>query len=274
MPAPAANKRVKGVSIYRPFVYGNVARPIDPDKRPEGVPSDHSHQWTVWVKGVNDEDISYWLRKVQFKLHDTYANSLRTIDQPPFEVTETGWGEFELTIKLYFVPESGEKAQTLWHSLKIHPYGPDAETQRAERRPVISQNYEEVIFNEPSEQFYEILTGGGAGGTGAVVVAGGKGGRGGKAAAGKGRGGKGAAAAAARGGDLSGSGVGRTAEIPLRSTKENIYSRDTEGKELDRMKEAIKKVDELIGEEREKLSKREALLESLRKAEGVPPKRK
>ncbi len=186
-----------------------------------------------------------------------------------------------MTIKLYFAPESGEKPQTLWHSLKIHPYGPDAEVQRAERRPVISQNYEEVIFNEPSEQFYEILTGGSGGGPAAGTgtgAAGGKTGRGGKTAAGKGRGGKGAAGrgdlSGGGGGGGGGSGVAKTAEIPLRSTKENIYSRDTEGKELDRMKEAIKKVDELIGEEREKLTKREAMLESLRKAEGVPPKRK
>lgn len=186
-------------------------------------------------------------------------------------MTETGWGEFELTIKLHFIPEANEKPQTLWHSLKIHPFGPDAEIHKAEGRPVIAQNYEEVIFNEPAEPFYEILTGGSGGG--AAGGGGGKAGRGGKTAAGKGRGGKGGAGAGRGGGD-SGSGVGRTAEIPLRSTKENIFSRDTEGKELDRMKEAIKKVDELIGEEREKLSTREAMLESLRKAEGVPLKRK
>ena len=65
-------------------MFGNIAIPIDPAKRPEGVPQDHSHQWTVWVKGVDDEDISYWLKKVQFKLHDTYANSLRSESYRPF----------------------------------------------------------------------------------------------------------------------------------------------------------------------------------------------
>ena len=180
-------------------------------------------------------------------------------------MTETGWGEFELAIKLYFVPESGEKPQTLWHSLKIHPYGPEAEIQRIQRRPITSQNYEDVIFNEPVEPFYHILTGGPD-----------KPLRGGKSAA------KGAAAAAAAaasgsrsslGGKSSGRGGGgsgsRTAEIPLRSSQDNPYGRDTEGKELDRITDAIKKVDELIIEERDRLAAREATLDQLRKTEGL-----
>ncbi|KAI9846399.1 MAG: NuA4 histone H4 acetyltransferase complex and the SWR1 complex subunit [Sclerophora amabilis] len=253
MPASAGSKRVKGVSIYRPFVYGSIARPIDENQRPEGIPSDHSHQWTVWVKGVDDEDISYWLKKVQFKLHETYANAVRTIEQPPFEVTETGWGEFELSIKLFFIPESSEKPQTLWHTLKLHPYGPDAEAVRAERRPIIAQHYEEVMFNEPSEQFYEVLTGGPE-----------------KPARGKG-GGKGGSKQASLAKADQGT---RTAEIPSKPTRENPFSRETEGRELDRMKEALRKVDETIVKEREKLAEREATLERLRQSEGIVVSRK
>ncbi|KAI9828264.1 MAG: NuA4 histone H4 acetyltransferase complex and the SWR1 complex subunit [Phylliscum demangeonii] len=252
MPAPLGGKRVKGVSVFRPFVFGNISRPIDSDHRPPDVPSDHSHQWTVWVKGVNDEDISYWLKKVQFKLHDTYASSLRVVEQPPFEITETGWGEFEMAIKLYFVPESGEKPQTIWHTLKIHPWGPDAEAQRVEKRPIISQNYEEIIFNEPVEAFYDLLTGGGGHASEKPSSARGK------AAAAKGAS-KQAHAVAAR--VEAGA---RTAEIPLRSTRENPYSRDTEGKELDRMRDAVRKVEELIRAERETLKQREAALEEFK----------
>lgn len=170
------------------------------------------------------------------------------IEQPPFEVNETGWGEFDVMIKLYFVPESGEKPQTLWHTLKIHPYGPDAEAQRAEKRSIVSQNYEEVVFNEPVEQFYDILTRG--------------------PEKGKGKGGKsGSKQASMRG-------HGRTAEIPQRDSRDNPYSRETEGKELDRMKEALRKVDEMITLERQKLTEKERMLEELRKEEGIPPKKK
>ncbi|KAJ5168999.1 Protein AF-9 [Penicillium canariense] len=224
MPSATGNKRVKGVSVFRPFIFGSEAQPFDPEKRPANAPPDHTHQWRIFVKGVNDEDISYWLKKVQFKLHETYAQAVRTIETPPFEVVETGWGEFEIQIKLYFLPESGEKPQTLWHSLKLHPYGPDAEGMKERREVVVSQNYEEVIFNEPVEP-------------------------------GKGKNAK-----------MN----GRTAEIPLGDSPKNPYSRATEGKELDRMAEATKTVEQMIKEEKEKLIEREKYLAELRETEGVP----
>ena len=220
-------------------VFGSEAKLFDPEKRPADAPPDHTHQWRVFVKGINDEDISYWLKKVQFKLHETYAQNVRTIEQPPFEVVETGWGEFEIQIKLYFTPESNEKPQTLWHSLKLHPYGPDAEGMKERREVVVSQNYEEVIFNEPVEPFYEVLTGGPA----AVPRAKGKQSR-----------------------QIS----SRTADIPLNSTPTNPYSRVTENTELDRMAEATKTVEQMIKEEKERLVEREKTLAELRESEGVP----
>lgn len=83
------------------------------------------------------------------------------IEHPPFEVSETGWGEFEIQIKLFFVPECTEKAQTLFHFLKLHPYiGDKAELElaRQQRRPVLSYVYDEIIFNEPTEAMYDLLT--------------------------------------------------------------------------------------------------------------------
>jgi YEATS domain-containing protein 4 len=230
------------------LVYGSEAQLFDPAKRPANIPEDHTHQWRVFVKGVNDEDISYWLKKVQFKLHETYAQSVRTIESPPFEVTETGWGEFEIQIKLYFVPESTEKPQTLWHSLKLHHYGLDAEERKARREVVISQNYEEVMFNEPVEPFYDLLTGG----TGVVG-----------AQHNKGKAGKGGAKQAHI--------TGRTAEIPYSDSPKNPYSQKAEAKELDRLAEAVKTVDKMVAEERIKLAERDAYLVELKKSEGLPP---
>lgn len=224
-------------------VFGSIAKPFDVNNRPPGIDVDHTHQWSVYVKGVDDEDISYWLKKVQFKLHETYSNNLRTIEAPPFEVSETGWGEFEVQIKLYFVPEANEKAQTLWHGLKLHPYGPDAERQRERKDAIISQNYEEVVFNEPVEQFYEILTSG-------PPPLRGKGSKGSKQMPPK------------RGSE-------RSAEIPYAETPNNPYSQKTEGAELDRLNEAIKSVDAMLKEDRLKLAEREKTLEALRKSNGL-----
>lgn len=51
---------------------------MNPDKKPPNLPPDHTHQWTVSVRGVGENDISHFIKKVQFKLHDTYANPLRS----------------------------------------------------------------------------------------------------------------------------------------------------------------------------------------------------
>ncbi|RMZ82090.1 hypothetical protein DV737_g2159, partial [Chaetothyriales sp. CBS 132003] len=243
MPAPAGTKRVRGVQIYRPFIYGTEAIPFNPANRPKDAPADHTHKWKVFVRGINNEDISYWLRKVQFKLHDTYVNSVRMIESPPFEVEETGWGEFEIAIKFYFVPESTEKPQQIWHGLKLHPYHGDIDMQKQERLMISSVCYEEVLFNEPVEHFYDTLTGG-------APVSKSKG--------------KSKAAVKAH----------PTAELPETSFGGNKYSREEEGKELDRLGEAVKKVEELIVKEKETLMVEEARLQDLEKTEGKPVKKK
>lgn len=165
-PTSTAGKRVKGKQVFRPFVYGTTARPFDPDKNPKppGVPDDHTHSWSVFVRGIDDVDITYWLKRVQFKLHESIPNHVRMVDgEPgrPFVVHETGWGEFEITIKMYYVPESGEKPQTLYHHLRLHAYGDDAQKNAMiANGEVTAWVYEEQLFNEPFEQFYDTLTSG------------------------------------------------------------------------------------------------------------------
>lgn len=256
MPAPTGAKRVRGVQIHRPFIYGTEAIPFDPAHRPKDAPPDHTHKWKVFVRGINNEDISYWLKKVQFKLHDTYANSVRMIESPPFEVEETGWGEFEIAIKFYFAGESNEKPQQLWHPLKLHPYQGDVERQKVERTMVSSVCYEEVLFNEPLDVFYDVLTGGGGG----VDGKGGKGGKSGKGA----KAAKAAAAAAAA----------HTAEIPERNTVGNKFSREEESKELDRLGEAVRKVEAMVEEEKKVLVAEETRLQELEGTEGKLVKKK
>ena len=40
--------------------------------------------------------------QVTFKLHESYTTQTRVVTRPPYEVTETGWGEFEIAIKVFF----------------------------------------------------------------------------------------------------------------------------------------------------------------------------
>lgn len=54
--------------------------------------------------------------------------------------------------------ESSEKTCSIFHFLTLHPYGPDAEEHRASYKPVYAFTYDELIFPEPTEAMFNILT--------------------------------------------------------------------------------------------------------------------
>ncbi|KAF8138749.1 yeats family protein [Boletus edulis] len=163
--------RVRGVTIHRPIIYGNTATVLTPAEK-ELAPEGHTHRWTVAVRGaastpISDDvggadDLGYFIKRVTFKLHETYANPSRNVDKPPFEVSETGWGEFEIQIRINFVAESGEKAITFYHHLKLHPWTitfPIPGTCNAAKLgPVHSWQYDELVFTDPFQSFLTLLT--------------------------------------------------------------------------------------------------------------------
>lgn len=67
-------ERMKGAKIIKPIIYGNTATPFGYKRESDG----HTHKWTVFVRPYNQEDASKWIRKVHFKLHDSYANNNRS----------------------------------------------------------------------------------------------------------------------------------------------------------------------------------------------------
>ncbi|PWA03764.1 hypothetical protein BB558_000060 [Smittium angustum] len=134
-------KRLKGVVVCRPFIYGNVAIELIPKKQ------DHTHEWTVFVKSCDGSDLSHIFEKVEIKLHETFFNSNRVLKNPPYKVTETGWGEFEVIIKLHFPACSAEKPISLYHMLKLYPPESQAATWPKNKQ----------IFSDPTEEFFEIL---------------------------------------------------------------------------------------------------------------------
>ena len=95
------------------------------------------------------------------------------IEKPPFEVTETGWGEFEVQIRIYFVSETGEKPVILHHLLKLHPWTINQETGLATGAPdtappadnglgmdvssVHSWQFDEIVFTDPVEPLYNLM---------------------------------------------------------------------------------------------------------------------
>lgn len=167
----APQTRVKDICVTRPIMYGNTTVPLEAADRRRDTPPDHTHKWTVFVRDPSGkDDLGYVIKRVVFKLHDTYPQPTRVIEQPPFELTETGWGEFEIQIRILFASCAGEKQLVLHHHLKLHPYGPEFQKQLAageieltaagvpRAQAVQSILYDELVFTEPTEAMLELLT--------------------------------------------------------------------------------------------------------------------
>ncbi|WVF73075.1 hypothetical protein IAT40_007894 [Kwoniella sp. CBS 6097] len=153
--ATNVNERIKGIQVHRPIVYGSHARLLTEEEKAL-APIGHTHRWTVFFTSAatpppnpssstkppaqdadsqengngdmdyivgGQDDLSYLIKKVTFRLHETYPNPNRVCDKPPFKVTETGWGEFVVQIRIQFIPESLEKPITLNHPIKLHHWG-------------------------------------------------------------------------------------------------------------------------------------------------------
>jgi len=61
------------VTEYRPIVFGSIATQLN-----KKADDQHTHKWKVFVRGANNEDVSYFIKKVVFKLHESFANPNRS----------------------------------------------------------------------------------------------------------------------------------------------------------------------------------------------------
>ncbi|XP_065842405.1 YEATS domain-containing protein 4-like [Oscarella lobularis] len=142
--------RVKGVTIVKPIIYGNIARYFGKKREEDG----HTHSWTIYVRPCQNEDISIYIKKVHFKLHESYPTPVRVINNPPFEIQETGWGEFEIQIKIFFVDPT-EKPLTLYHMLKLFHTDPAIIIGK---KNLVSEQYDEIVFNDPTPTMHHALS--------------------------------------------------------------------------------------------------------------------
>lgn len=94
---PSSSRRLSKTTASLPILYGSVALYL-------GKKADEfqTHEWTLYVRGPNHEDLSVAISKVVFQLHPSFPQPIRELSQPPFEVTERGWGEFEAQIRIHW----------------------------------------------------------------------------------------------------------------------------------------------------------------------------
>eukprot|EP00035_Acanthoeca_spectabilis_P023185 m.448163 g.448163 ORF g.448163 m.448163 type:complete len:212 (-) comp19624_c0_seq1:1331-1966(-) len=137
-----------------PILYGSQSVPISgeaPNAELERSTSESTHNWKVYVQCPCEKDITKVVRKVVFKLHESFENPNRTCAAPPYEVSESGWGEFEINIKIYFVDQK-EKPISFYHLLKLYPVeglqGSGATVLKD--GALYSEFYDEIVFRNES----------------------------------------------------------------------------------------------------------------------------
>jgi YEATS domain-containing protein 4 len=140
--------RTKGATVAVPIIQGSIAFWLGPE-----ADEWHSHRWTAYIRGSRNEDLSYFIRYVEFQLHESFHPSKRVVTKPPFEITETGWGEFDLIIRVYFV-DNLESPVELIHPLRLFPIPPK---EPSVEEPVVNEHYEELVFQDPPEELLAIL---------------------------------------------------------------------------------------------------------------------
>ncbi|KAK9108987.1 hypothetical protein Sjap_017047 [Stephania japonica] len=140
-------KRLKDVEISVPIVYGTISFWLGKKA------SDYqSHKWTVYVRGASNEDLGVVIKRAVFQLHPSFNNPTRVVESPPFELSECGWGEFEIAISLFFHNDVCDKQLDLYHQLKL--YHEEESGPQSTKKPVVMESYDEIVFSEPSESFF------------------------------------------------------------------------------------------------------------------------
>mmetsp|Transcript_6637 Transcript_6637/g.9596 ORF Transcript_6637/g.9596 Transcript_6637/m.9596 type:complete len:191 (-) Transcript_6637:1892-2464(-) len=148
--AAAGNKRLRGTVVVVPIVHGSISFYLGKKSEEE-----RTHKWTAYVRGLENRDLSYVVKSVEFLLHESFDPQKRVLSSPPYEVTESGWGEFEVNIKIHF-KDNIEKPVEIFHLLRLFPpFGTEMS-----KKPVVSEHYDELIFQDPTENLFKLLKAG------------------------------------------------------------------------------------------------------------------
>jgi len=158
----AETKRLRNTTASLPIVYGSIAFFLG--KKADEL---QTHEWTLFLRGPNQHDDhlnGLVISKVVFQLHPSFAQPTRELTEPPYEVTERGWGEFEAQIRIHWKDPS-EQTTIVNHTIKLYPQGaPPASgaaknelVQQSTEKPVLAESYDEVVFTDPTESFFRSL---------------------------------------------------------------------------------------------------------------------
>ncbi|XP_039758459.1 protein AF-9 [Pararge aegeria] len=112
-------------------------------KTPEGF----THDWEVFVRGQEGADISHFVDKVVFLLHETFPKPRRVVKEPPFSIKESGYAGFVFPIEIYLKNKDEPKKIKFSYDLTL------------QQSAFLRDRY---IFENPNDDFRrKLLKGGG-----------------------------------------------------------------------------------------------------------------
>ena len=61
-----------------------------------------THDWEFKIKAGANGDMRHYIEKIVIRLHETFAEPVKEFTKPPFVVNESGYGNFEIVVEIYF----------------------------------------------------------------------------------------------------------------------------------------------------------------------------
>ncbi|CAC5410618.1 MLLT1_3 [Mytilus coruscus] len=147
-PDPAVNSvqyissKVTADSVQVKFELGHRASLRD-SPSPEG----YTHDWTVYVRGPEGCNISNFVEKVVFNLHNSFPQPKRAVVAPPYHVAESGYAGFTLPIDIYFKNKEEPKKIRFQYDLFL----------KLDDTPVDHIQCEKLTFQNPTDEFKKKL---------------------------------------------------------------------------------------------------------------------
>lgn len=115
-------------------------------------PEGFTHDWVVFVRGPESCDISHFVEKVVFYLHESFAKPKRVLKDPPYTVAEAGYGSFFLPVEVFFKNKEEPRKLMFDYDLVLPACGSP---------PIDNIRSEALTFTNPTEEFRKKLVKGG-----------------------------------------------------------------------------------------------------------------
>lgn len=133
--------------IHKPVIFGTYAI-----FRGKKVQQEKMYAWCCYVRGRDGEDISKFISKVEFELDPSFPEPVITVTKPPFYMHEVGWGQFPINIKLYFADPTCQPVETVKDLILFDELNPTT------KRPIVTEEYNELVFIDPTPNMRLLLT--------------------------------------------------------------------------------------------------------------------